>query len=134
MHSHVPELPRDPADERLFYFPVTLPLTPHMLAAAYDYLRETPPFRRWKLPESDAVEFHVTRHRDRYGDAEVCKALDKCMRVSSANVTDTDTLMQTIGHELIHMHLDGRAAHGPRFLLWAKRACDYHGWDMRKFV
>ena len=32
---------------------MTLRLTPDMLAAAYDFLRTTVPFSRWRLPEAD---------------------------------------------------------------------------------
>lgn len=37
-----------------------LHLTLEMLEGAYEYLRTTPPFRRWKLPPGADIEFHVT--------------------------------------------------------------------------
>ena len=38
---------------------MTLSLTPDLLAAAYDFLRATPPFKAWRLPESDDIAHTV---------------------------------------------------------------------------
>ena len=115
---------------------MSLPLTPHMLAAAYDFLRECPPFKGWKLPDSDAVQFHVTRHRDRYADHNTVRT-EHVIRVSSYHTKTTDSLMQAIAHELIHARqaqTHDRGIHGPSFRRAAVQVCRAHGWDMKGFV
>ena len=42
---------------------MALRLTPEILEGAYEFLRATPPFRGWRLPHADEVEFVVSRHR-----------------------------------------------------------------------
>lgn len=105
--------------------------------AAYDYLVTTPPFKNWKLPASEEVEFRVTLHRDRYGDHNEipCKA-DHCIRVSAKNVATTDGLLSTMAHEMVHMRLvsiKARDGHGANFLRVAKQVCRVHGWDLKTF-
>lgn len=41
-------------------------LSPDLLRSTYDWLRTTPPLRRWRLPEGDAIKFRVTRKRDEF--------------------------------------------------------------------
>ena len=38
---------------------MTLKLTPDMLAAGYDFLRTTEPFRAWRLPDAEEVGLQV---------------------------------------------------------------------------
>src|SRR3990167_10802079 len=91
---------------------MTLLLTPAALSAAYEFLRTTSPFRGWKLPHADEVEFHVTRHRDREADHEV-RRREHTIRVSSRTIKTTDALMQAMAHEMIHAYQDGVARPGP---------------------
>ena len=111
--------------------------TPEMMAAAYDYLRTTPPFRRWKLPPSESVEFHVTRHLDRTGDCETGPAgNDPVIRISAALIGWTASLMATMAHEMVHIHLDRkgvRAHHGADFRRCAAQVCRHHGFDPKLF-
>lgn len=119
---------------------MTLFLTPHALAAAYDYLRATPPFNGWKLPESDAVEFGVTKHRDREGDHNVYQRVgEHIIRASSHFVKTTDGVMQLMAHEMIHMHQEitktiTRVQHNRAFHRLARRVCRCHGWDAVRFA
>jgi hypothetical protein len=119
---------------------VTLPLTPHILAAAYEYLRTTPPFRGWKLPSADEVEFCVTQHRDRDGDHSRYHRTDEhIIRVSSYWVKTTDGLMQVVAHEMLHQRQERmnpaiRRGHNPAFLRMAARVCAVHGWRAHDFV
>lgn len=119
---------------------MSLPLTPHVLAAAYEYLRATQPFSAWKLPHADEVEFGVTRHRDREADHGMHKK-EHCIRVSMAKVKTTDAVMQAVGHEMIHAYQDGivrtgsrKVDHNKEFKRLAKRVCSTHGWDWEKFL
>jgi hypothetical protein len=107
-----------------------------MLAAAYDYLRTTLPFKNWKLPESDAVEFHVTRHRDRFGDHNAHR-LAHIIRISSYHTKTTALLIETMAHEIIHAKLAakrGRSEHDEEFKYLSRRVCATHGWDLAEFV
>lgn len=119
---------------------MTLRLTPDTLAAAYEYLRTTLPFARWKLPDADEIEFCVTRHRDREADHGVWKG-QHCIRVSTHSIGTTDALMQAIAHEQVHAYQDGvlktgsrRVVHNAEFRRLAARVCRAHGWDKEKFV
>ena len=119
---------------------MTLPLTPATLVAAYEYLRTTPPFRGWKLPHADEVEFRVTRHRDREADHEVKRRTDHIIRVSANNIGTSDALVQALAHEMIHAYQDGvartgtRAMHNTEFKRLATRVCKVHGWKTEGFA
>lgn len=118
---------------------MTLPLTPHVLAAAYDYLRATAPFKSWRLPESDSVEFAVTRHRDRSADhTTYCRTLDHVIRVSAYYTKTTADLMECVAHEMIHAHqtrrkTETRQAHNAAFNRLNRRVCKIHGWKVETF-
>src|SRR5690349_19060220 len=96
---------------------MTLRLTPDMLAAGYDFLRTTDPFRRWKLPEADELGFHVVRKAGLSADFGV-EAGIPFIRLSEASNGHIDTVLASLAHEMIHLrqHLTGdRELHGPRF-------------------
>lgn len=114
---------------------MTLRLTPDMLAAGYDFLRTTEPFRHWKLPHSDDLGFHVVRHAGLSADFGVKKGVP-FIRVSEAGNGHTSTLLASLCHEMIHLrqHLPGdRELHGPRFQRMAARVCALHGFDPKIF-
>jgi hypothetical protein len=114
---------------------VTLPLTPDTLCAAYEYLRATPPFRRWKLPQGDQIEFRVTHEKSYVGQA-IGGAEFPIIWISGHHVGRTQTLLETMAHEMIHVYLDRkgvRAHHGAAFKSCADRICRYHGFDPRGF-
>lgn len=120
---------------------MTLPLTPHMLASAYEYLRTTPPFARWKLPHADEVEFSVTRHRDREGDHCTYKYTDAhVIRASTYYIKTTDALMQVIAHEMLHALQHYRKTtpknrgHNAEFKRLSARICAIHGWNRHLFT
>jgi hypothetical protein len=114
---------------------MTLKLTPDMLAAAYDFLRATEPFRGRKLPHSDEVGFHVVRDDSLSADFGVEQGVP-FIRVSEASNGHVATLLATLAHEMIHLHqhLTGdREHHGPRFQRMAARVCRAHGFDPKTF-
>ena len=119
---------------------MTLPLTPHVLAAAYEYLRATTPFKSWKLPPADEVEFGVTQHRDRDGDhSSYQRTNEHIIRASTYWVKTTDALMQVMAHEMIHVRqqITKSARHGGHnmeFQRLAKRVCKVHGWHPHLFT
>lgn len=114
-----------------------LGVTPEMVEAAYELLRLSPPFRRWKLPAGDGIEFHVTRHGDRYGDCERPKdGKPPIIRISSAKVLTMDRLVRTMAHEMVHLYLEGkdrRIRHGAIFWRHAKQVCRVLDFDEEEF-
>lgn len=118
---------------------MTLQITPEILAGAYEFLRTCEPFKGWRLPESDDVEFHVSRHRDRRGHWCIGESGAHRIAVSSLNVGYTETLIRTVAHEMIHLHQRDNmtetagADHNAEFHRLARVACRAHGWDPRSF-
>lgn len=120
---------------------MALRLTHENLPAAYEYLRACEPFCRWKLPHADELEFRVTRHGDRFGHFRAEKGGKwPEFSVSENMVTTTALLLETLGHEMIHLkeHVDGvkwrGGDHGPQFLRVARSVCRIHGFDLEAFV
>lgn len=114
---------------------MTLTLTPDMLAAGYDFLRTTQPFRAWRLPQADEVGFHVVRDGRLSADFVIESGMP-LIRVSEAHNGYVQTLLATLAHEMIHLrqHLTGdREHHGPRFCRMRARVCAVHGFDPKTF-
>lgn len=117
---------------------MTLPLTPHILAGCYDFLRTTPPYCRWKLPEPDEVAFVVSRNRAKLGTHQ--GGVINTITVSEANAAHTCTLVWIMGHEMIHLaqflggHETPNTIHNADFRRKAQAACRYHGWDIGLFL
>ena len=115
----------------------SLCINTEMLAAAYDYLQTTPPYCDWNLPDSDDIVFKVYKHRARCADWGKVKG-KHVVRVSSFHIKRTNSLLETMAHELIHIHEDhnkcaGRGEHSAAFRAWAKEVCAIHGWDEALF-
>lgn len=113
--------------------------TPEMLEAAYELLRATPPFKRWKLPASDDVEFHVTRIPGCYGYLH-CNVTTKTyiIKISHEHIPHVTKMLATMAHEMCHMrqHLlepNRPVAHGPKFKRLAAQVCRHHGFDAATF-
>ena len=115
-------------------------ITPEIVEQAYEFLRATPPFRGWKLPSSDDVEFHVKHIKsDRYAD--FYHAYDRgkprgkwTMRVDPRGCTHTDTLLRTLAHEMVHlreatMGLRLDVKQGASFKRLSAQVCRTHGFD-----
>ncbi len=110
-----------------------LPLTKETLKAAYDLLLLTPPFKRWKMPPSSAINFSITRSINSRGSATGMDKID----ISSRNIGRLDNLLMTMAHEMVHIynHVKGhtRAAHGKEFQRCADMICKHHGFDRQMF-
>jgi hypothetical protein len=117
---------------------MTLRLTPDTLAAAYDFLRTTDPFKAWKLPHSDDVAFHVIRNQNIFADFGIDNDGQPLIRVSTAKNGHTATVLMSVAHEALHLHqylagLDKGSEHNSDFKRKAKRICAVHGWDTALF-
>ena len=120
-----------------------LPLTPEMLVQAYEYLRASPPFCQWHLPEADEVSFKVLQARDRFGHFRGRHERPRRrngfseIAISAHLVSSTELLISTMAHEMIHLYQDetggARGHHNPQFRRLAKRVCVLHGFDFADF-
>ena len=120
-----------------------LHLTPELLESAYEYLRASPPFRGWNLPEGDQVTFRVMGAKDRFGHfrgrhtrATGADSYSE-IAISARMVRSTDLLMATMAHEMIHLYQDengwARGHHNPQFRKLAARVCAIHGFGFESF-
>jgi predicted SprT family Zn-dependent metalloprotease len=118
---------------------MTLRLSPEILRAAYDFLRATPPFKRWKLPPPEFVEFSVNKAADTHGDYVLSANGTHRIRLSETLIGHTASLMCVMAHEMIHLHqaeagtLRPKAHHGAEFKRLAARVCKLHGFDPKAF-
>lgn len=117
-------------------------LSPEVLRESYNYLKVTPPFRRWKLPDADEISWIVSNTKRVFGECHSVKWKDNRLRknyhilVSCSLVKTTDQLMQTMAHEMCHIRceeLGVKATHGYEFKRIAKSVCREHGWREELF-
>ena len=114
---------------------MTLPLTPDLLEATYDFLRRTPPFNRWNLPTGGEITFRVTRNTKTQGD-HLLHDGRHTIRVSSRKVGYTTGLVALMAHEMVHVVCDRegiRSEHGALFRRRAASICRIHGFDPMEF-
>jgi hypothetical protein len=108
-----------------------------MLAACYDLLRETKPFKGWRLPPSAKVKFSVTRHKDRAADYTYENGVHH-IRVSANRNAHLASVLASVAHEAAHLRQrmvrpEERGEHGAEFHRAAKAICAAHGWDPKAF-
>lgn len=109
-------------------------LTPDILRACYAFLRETPPFRRWKLPRPDSIKFRVVSMKDCFGQYEGA-GQEHQIDISGARISHTENLIKTMAHELCHLRtymLDKTVTHGAKFERLKRQVCKQHGWDFKE--
>jgi hypothetical protein len=108
-------------------------VTPDAIEGAYEFLRRLKPFRSWKLPPPEEIEFHVVKIRKLHGDYSYPP---HTIRASQHDGLHLNTFLQTIAHESIHMKcvLDGLPVdHGKAFRKLAAQVCKEFGWDFNTF-
>lgn len=120
---------------------MTLPLTSEMLAGAYEYLKATPPFNKWSLPETEEIGFKVSKRSSEFGRYQLVGG-KHTISISSVSVGHTSTLMSVMAHEIIHLHLEesdmeSRSAslntHNAAFRVLSAQVCKSHGFDPKAF-
>jgi len=120
---------------------MTLPLNPETIAALYEYARSLPPFSALKkMPHADDVEFRVVKDRTRFGWYQRVRGRHR-ISVSIVACGHTTTLVNTIGHEMIHLYLSeaglesggNENVHNSAFRKLAARFCKIHGVDPKAF-
>lgn len=117
---------------------MTLPLSAEMLEASYDFLRTTPPFNRWNLPDGEDVQFTITQSRKTMGTH--CLFNGKhCIEISRRLVGHTSTLMSLMAHEMVHAHQKATKTdtpgveHNEAFRQFGRQVCKHHGFDPHEF-
>lgn len=120
---------------------MTLPLTPEMLAGAYEYLKATPPFSKWNLPETDEVGFRLSNSQRELGRYRWDGA-KHTITASRKAIGHTATLLRFMAHEMVHLHLEetgmesrrgGEDTHNAAFRVLAAQVCKVHGFDPKAF-
>lgn len=118
---------------------MSLTLTPEMLAAAYEFLRTTQPFKNWKFPHSDEVGFCIIRSENTRGTFHLTAAGRPTISISHKCVGNVYSLLVTTAHEMVHMYEDtvhmarGDVMHGARFKRLAAQVCRHHSFDPKLF-
>jgi hypothetical protein len=112
---------------------MNLRLTPEVLKAAYEYLCTTRPFCNWNMPDADDVRFVVSKaHLYGYSRDDRLE-----IGVSTYRVATSATLLETMAHEMVHVHLDRRKVkshHGKGFRTAARQVCREHGFEFKRFI
>lgn len=116
---------------------MTLPLTPDMLAACYDFLCTTPPFNKWNLPDSEDVVFRVGRDPKLLGWYKLDDGRH-VIGISETTIGHTFSLVMVMAHEMLHLHqkdtrIETRAQHNAAFRKLARVVCRFHGFDPKLF-
>jgi hypothetical protein len=112
-----------------------LVLTQTILAACYDFLRVTSPFKAMRLPPSSEVVFRVVNDSGIFADFRIERG-KPTIRVSAAKNGTLLTTLSTVGHEMKHLDqwIKGdREHHGPRFRRFAARAAAILGVDPKLY-
>lgn len=113
-------------------------LTPEILEAEYNFLRVCPPFRRWRMPDSDEVCFRIIRSHQCSGRYHLNAKHGHVIEINALWVATPGKLQKTMAHEMIHLHLQidcptDQAHHGYRFEAKAKQVCRHFYLDPAEF-
>lgn len=119
---------------------MTLRLTPDMIEGAYTYLKTTPPFDKWRLPDPDDIEFSVLTTPHIHGHFRGGKdGSAHEIGVSASCVGHTYTLLQAVAHECVHLYQalkkteTANTQHNAEFRKLSRRICNIHGFDHKSF-
>jgi hypothetical protein len=107
---------------------MAMTLSPGTVQVTYEYLCQLPPFKRLKMPASQDVTFEVN------GEYEP----EHVIRISRAKVGFLETLIKTVAHEMVHLHLyrigyKGWNLHDKKFEYYANRISTTMGFDPKEF-
>lgn len=114
-------------------------LTPEILERTYELLRITPPFKAWKLPEVDDLEFKVSRSKATFAAYRAAyKNRPAYIEVSQHSCKNTHMLIEAMAHEMVHLSLQScgseeNEGHTPAFWRRARAVCKQHGFGVWTF-
>jgi hypothetical protein len=112
-----------------------LRLTPAIVGLHYEALIHTPPFDKWNLPPAEDITFKVFRKPLHYGYYTRDKRSFTGLVIGiGPKVGHLSTLHGTLGHEIIHLHLDrlgwgGGVEHNSAFRKLAAQVAKIQGFD-----
>ncbi len=109
-------------------------ITVETLAAAYELLRASTPFRGLKLPPAYEVTFKLTRDKTKAGECDFDDPAN--ISISAHYHGHIYPMLMTMAHEMCHLHQfrkTGKADHGEEFRKLADRVCRAHGFDPKLF-
>lgn len=117
---------------------MTLRFTPDTLRAAYEFLRTTPPFCRWKLPAAEQFIFQVGKSSTTHADYSIDTDGRRYIRVSEKLVGHTHSLLESVAHEMVHLRQEQLGyrppfSHGAVFQKLTAQVCKHHGFDPKAF-
>ena len=107
-------------------------VTPKRARAAYDFLRQFPPFCHWGLPSQIAIR--VGRSRTEFGSYDNPGNVHT-ITVSRELVQSFHGLLVLMAHEIVHLSQridrtdDNRTQHNREWVRKARRVCRALGWD-----
>jgi hypothetical protein len=110
-------------------------LNPEIIAHYYEALRITPPFDGWNLPHDEEVTFLVFKKPEWYGYYTRWQRHRSGFTIGiGPKVGLVTTLIGTLGHEMIHMHMDlarmdTSVEHNRAFRTLAAEVARLHGFD-----
>lgn len=115
-----------------------LHITPDMVELTYELLRATPPFKGWKLPHADEIEFHIAPMKGRDQADYHWNGRRHVIRVNPRKHHTLAALITTMAHEMIHMHEKLTCErwdvhHGRIFRKHATQVCRLHVLDRGQF-
>ena len=80
-------------------------LSPETLEACYDLLRTVPPYKRWRLPPGNEIEFKVSIQRHLLGaHTKTRHYKEHTIIISAARNRHLATVLRTMAHEMIHLY------------------------------
>lgn len=103
--------------------------------AAYELLRTTKPFSRWKLPHADDIGFEITRSSEVWGKV-LCSTSGLVIQISGIRHHTLPELLKTMAHEMAHLQeyrLTGDCKHGAAWRRLADQVCKHHHFDRGAF-
>jgi len=109
-----------------------------ILQAAYELLAATEPFIKWNLPDGEDVTFKVAKTPRDYGWYNKHPGTAHLIAISGASVDLLPTLLETMAHEMIHLHEHQiglrNKYHGRSFYKLVNDVCDAHpNFDRKRF-
>lgn len=117
---------------------MALHLTPAMLEASYELLRTTPPFRGWKLPHADDIQFVVSARTGSTQGVYYWFKEQHILEINGRLVGSLEMLTRIMTHEMCHLRQQilgapDRGEHGAMFQKLADQVCKWHPLDRRNF-
>lgn len=125
------------------------PITIDVMRQTYELLAACPPFVDWNLPPSEDISFGRTHLKDLRGryyahayaghTKDASKIKKQLIRINPRYNRTMDDLLQTMAHEMIHLHehrsgMMTQAQHSEAYLMIARDICKRYGWRSDSFV